>query len=450
MNYIFIGQYIHCLSFDEVEMKSGVIVVKDGRVERLESAIPEDIDSAQYEIVTLHENQFLLPGFIDTHFHAPQYLNLGLGLDLPLLDWLNKYTFPRETLFQDADVARAVYPHVARKTIQNGTTSCVYYATIHLQSCKVLADIVSEMGQRALVGLVNMDRNSPDTLVQSTDQSLRDSEEFITYVQQELKSDKVRPVITPRFAISCTDELLAGLGKLAQKYQVPVQSHLSENLKEIEWTMQLFPKCKTYSQVYDTHGLMNTQTIMAHGVHLSDEELQLLSQRGVGIAHCANSNFSILSGVCDVRRLISAGVKVGLGTDVGAGSSVSMLDAMRNTVTASKVLAQQKDQLNLQLTPYHALYLATMGGAQLMNDADKIGNFLPGKRFDALVVKVCGKDDTKNIKHRDNRVMTGMSTASDNIDVWNVDSLQDKFHRFFYSGDDRNIINVFIDGKRVK
>lgn len=247
---LFVGPVIHAPGFGQLELWQMAAIGVDsvcGEIRFLESyETAESSDSpsqwadnlinewAARKSITvnrLRKHQFLIPGLIDTHTHAPQYLNLGLGLDLPLLDWLQKYTFPRESEFSDTQLAERVYSACVRRHVSFGSTTCCYYGTIHLEADCKLVDICERIGQRALVGKVNMDRNSPQSLTETAQQSIHDTRKFVEYVISKGNS-LITPVITPRFAPSCTPTLLEALGELATEFNIPIQSHLSENRKE--------------------------------------------------------------------------------------------------------------------------------------------------------------------------------------------------------------------------
>lgn len=293
-----------------------------------------------------------------------------------------------------------------------------------------------------------MDTCAPDTYVEQHEESVEATRDFIQYVfDSEPNISRspngpttrlVTPIITPRFAVSCTAPLLHSLSDLASKHSLPIQSHLSENPSECKLVQSLFPHCKDYTTVYDHHNLLTPRTIMAHGVHLSDDELAVLSARGTGISHCPNSNFALQSGVCDVRRLLNAGVKVGLGTDVAGGYAPSMLDAVRQAMTASKtcrIQYQERVEEVISEPDYKVLtlpevfYLATLGGADMMNLKSAIGNFVTGKEFDALLVDV------------------GVENGP--VDVFDHDTIESQFEKFLYQGDERLLKAVWVRGRRV-
>ncbi|CAO3594419.1 unnamed protein product [Absidia cylindrospora] len=356
-------------------------------------------------------------------------------MDLQLLEWLNKHVFPCESAFKDVAHAEVAYTKVVSRFLRNGTTTCSWFATIHLESCKRLVDVINTLGQRAYVGKVNMDQNSPEYYVETTESSLNDTRTFIEYTQQQQQTKGlVTPVITPRFAIACSSTLMKGLSDLAKQYNVPIQTHLCENPDEITFTRSLYPASASYTAIYDDHGLLGPDSYMAHCVHMTDDEIDLLAKRETGIAHCANSNFSLHSGLCDVRRFMAKGVKVGLGTDVAGGFAPSIIDAMRSSFFASKTIkALERDQHDNNnydyLQPAELIYLATLGGARVLGLQDKIGSFAPGKAFDALWIDPAAPSGT--------------------VDLMGQESQSQIVEKFLFAGSDRNILHVFVNGRRV-
>eukprot|EP00698_Gefionella_okellyi_P002559 TRINITY_DN123_c0_g1_i1.p1 TRINITY_DN123_c0_g1~~TRINITY_DN123_c0_g1_i1.p1 ORF type:complete len:441 (-),score=100.19 TRINITY_DN123_c0_g1_i1:87-1409(-) len=382
----------------------------------------------QSDLIThLSPTQFLMPGLIDAHVHGPQYPNCGLGLDLPLLDWLQKYTFPTEARFADAEFAKHEYDKVVRRFLRNGTTTACYFASIHLDASIELANAVARLGQRAFVGKVNMDRNSPDFYVETTEASLQSTRKFVEVLLAS-RNPLVQPIITPRFVPTCTPELMHGLAKIAREFSIPIQSHVSENKAEIEWVKSLHPDCPSYTAVYDKYGLLTPLTILAHGVHLEDSELALLKERGTAIIHCPNSNFSICSGICNVRRLLAADVKVGMGTDCSGGYAPSMLDSMRQGFAAARSVFFH-DSSRKPLEEGELLYYATVGSAQALGLQNVTGNLVQGLQFDALLVDMAAKDSP--------------------IDIRAEEKPRELVQRFLFCGDDRNIAHVFVAGRSV-
>lgn len=372
--------------------------------------------------------KFVTPGLVDTHCHGPQYRNAGTGTDLPLLKWLEKYTFPTEAKFSNVDFARDVYGKVVRRSLRNGTTTCCYFATIHADATCAFADIVKAAGQRAFVGKVCMDRNSPPTYIEaSAESSLADTVRVVDYIEQ-LQCPTVHAVLTPRFVPTCSSALMHGLGAIARERGTFVQSHISENVDEIKWVSSLHPDCPHYTDVYHTHGLLNARSVMAHAIYLSDEELALFRSTGASISHCPNSNFTICSGVLDVRRVLEAGVKLGLGTDVSGGYSPSVWDAIRMAIVASSVHSVSGNRPE-PLGYSEAFYLATLGGARALALGDEIGSLEVGKQFDALVIDPAVKNGP--------------------IDLFDGLSTSEVFQKIVFLCDDRNIERVFVCGVEI-
>lgn len=456
MDHLFIGSIIHCKSFNELEtIENGFIAVKNGKIVAIgnRSNIPAKF-LGSLPLIELSQHQFLLPGFIDCHIHAPQYPNLGLGLDLPLLEWLETYTFPLEYNYKDKAFAQKVYKSIIRRTIHCGTTTATYFATNHKESSLILAEEATKQGQRAFIGKVCSDSICPDYYIETTSNSLRDTEEFIGNVLN-LENPLVQPIVTPRFALSCSADLLNGLGKLASKYNLNIQSHISENLNEIEAVKEMC-NVEAYADAYENANLLTNKCVLAHGVHLDDGELQTLKKCGTSIAHCPTSNTKLRSGFCDIRRILEAGIKVGLGTDVSGGNSASMLTAIQDALNVSHCLnfakkqhimgtgrvAEYDETQNKNYKPLeynNALYLATLGGAEALALQGKCGNFEVGKDFDGLLVDI----------------------SVDPLEVFDISlnlngsneqksRLKKMIQKFLYAGDDRNILKVFVAGKEVK
>ncbi|KAJ2063410.1 hypothetical protein GGI17_001771 [Coemansia sp. S146] len=410
------------------------------------------VDSEAVESISLTADQFLMPGLIDTHTHAPQFAFLGIGHDLPLMDWLNKYTFKHESEFKDADLARRFYKDVIARIVRNGVTFAAYYGTIHLESNRVLAQTIRQIGQRAYVGKVCMDTNSPAYYSESTEDSLRDTEEFIRQVigDDETQQRLVTPIITPRFVPTCSHGCLEGLGALAEKYQLPVQSHLCENPSEIEFAKSCFPDSPSYAHIYHKYGLLNSRTIMAHCVHLSDSEIALMRESKASVSHCPNSNFSLGSGIADIRRFIDEGIPVGLGTDVGGGYTPSILDAMRMAAAANRALiAFRRDSGGEQparsskdrpLEAAEALFLATQGGARVMGMDEQLGSLDTNKLFDAIVVDM--NAPSSPVPSVD--ATPAVRDADSPDEAWRL-----RLEQFVFLADDRNISRVYVGGKLI-
>jgi len=428
---VFIGLLVDCREDWSLRVEQGVLVVRGESIHARHplSCSEEVVRGCEgCRVVRLAPSQFLLPGLIDTHIHASQFPNAGLALDLTLLDWLERYTFPTEAGLACPEKARQVYSRCVQSTLSSGTTTACYFATIHTRSTQVLAEVCREAGQRALVGKVCMDRNCPDIYGEgSTGESLAEAMASVRAIRG-LGSPLLTPIVTPRFVPTCSRELLTGLGELARREGLPVQTHLSENEREVAWVRALEPDCESYTQVYEKSGLLGPRTVLAHCVHLSDDEVEVIRSTGSGVSHCPNSNFSLKSGVCNVQRLRRAGVKVGLGTDCSGGFSPSVLDAMRQAVTASNILYCNKEE-EAPLVFSDALYLATRGGAGLLGREGELGVLEAGALADLLLVDMDGQQNTRLFGH---------------------ETPEDMVHKLVFLGDDRNILEVFVAGNRVK
>ncbi|VDI78124.1 guanine deaminase, partial [Mytilus galloprovincialis] len=313
-----------------------------------------------------------------------------------------------------------------RRVLRNGTTTACYYGTIHTDACVKLCDIIDKYGQRAFVGKVNMNQNSPEYYIETAEESASETERFVNSVL-ERKNQRIQPIITPRFAVSCDHKLMNYLAKLAHDKGLHVQTHISETKAEIAWIGNLYPDHDHYVDVYDQEGLLSKKTVLAHGIYLTTEERKIVKDRECGISHCPNSNTSIRSGTCDVRQLLDEGIKVGLGTDCSGGYSTSMHDAMRCCLHVSNFHAIHTEKVHI--SHREAFMMATLGGAQVLDLADTVGNLEVGKAFDALVVDV--------------------TKEGSQIDIFENDTKDDIFQKFIYLGNEHNFTRIYIDGVDV-
>lgn len=438
-----VGPAIHAVEFGrleilshaaiEVDLTSGEIVTINSECDTATSCN----SSSKTLTYRLKEGEFLCPGLIDTHHHAPQTSNLGLGLDYTLLEWLERVTFPREQSYgsRSDDEIRQEYRDMARRLLRGGTTTCVYFGSLQLHANQLLADELAASGQRAFVGKVCMNQNAPAGYVESTEDSVHGTLALIDHVKR-LGNDRIQPIVTPRFAPTCSQDLLAQLGTIAHKHNCHVQTHVSENESEIAWVRELFPASPHYTAVYDAARLLTSKTILAHAIHLEEEEKELIRERNAAISHCPNSNFALSSGCLDVRDLLQRGIKVSLGTDVSGGYSTSMLDACRQAITASKTIHFARRHDRMPLTAAEAFSLATIGGAAALDMADRLGSFAVGKLFDALIVNVAAHPQIPLCP----RFMREAAQQ---------DALQCLFEKFVFCGDDRCIQTVFVSGTPV-
>ena len=389
---------------------------KSGRIIDFVSTLPE----GEWECVPCFDfsGMLIVPACVDLHVHAPQYAFRGMGMELELIDWLNTYTFPEEAKYADADYALQSYRLFTDDLEASPSCRAVIFGTIHNSGNRVLADLLKAKKMPCLVGKVNMDRNAPDYLCETAESSFATTQAFVDSFKND---DTVAPIITPRFVPSCTPALMDNLGKLAASRQLPIQSHLSENKKEIAWVKELHPECKNYAEVYDRYGLLTDKTILAHCVHPTDEEIELLIRRGTYIAHCPESNINLTSGIAPIARLLDAGVHIGLGSDVAAGSQLSLFKAMMSALQVSK-MRRYFYEGERALSVSEALYLGTKGGGSFFGDT---GSFEKNFWFDAVVI-----DDTQ------------LSARTDF-------SVEQRLERALYLTERHNMVAKFVQGRCV-
>ncbi|MCM1523609.1 MAG: amidohydrolase family protein [Ruminococcus sp.] len=378
------GNIIYMKSKDEMcSVKDGYLSVRGGIVENVYTSREFEKISCPGEEIFDYKNKLVIPGMTDLHLHASQYGFCGLGTDAELMDWLERYAFEEEKKFSDINYAEDIYTRFADDLLMSPTTRACIFTTVHAESSLMLAEIMEKRGFAAYIGKVNMDRNCPDGLREDTARSAADTREFTEKISARCKN--VKPIITPRFIPSCTDELMKELSALRREYGLPVQSHLSENPDEIEAVKRLNPNAKFYGDAYDMFGLFGRdhKAVMAHCVYSGIEERALMRRNGVYMAHCPNSNFSLSSGIAPLRKFLDEGVNVGLGTDIAGGFSISMFRAVQDAVAVSKMLWRLKDSSPDPITFNEAFYLATMGGGGFFG---KTGSFLNGYEADILVL----------------------------------------------------------------
>ena len=356
----------------------GYLVAEDGLIQGVYHALPEQYTGAPVED---YGDALILQSFADLHLHGAQYPMLGMGMDLPLLDWLNAYAFPTEARFADTGYAREIYRRLARELVANGTTRVCMFSSLHTDATLILMEELEKAGVTGYVGKVNMDRNAaPGVLEETTEESKR---ETLRWLDASQDFHLVKPMLTPRFTPSCTDELMAWLGKLAAERELPVQSHLSENDREIEWVRQLHPDCAQYWETYAKYGLWNSRTLMAHCVWSDQRERAAMREAGVTVVHCPDSNVNVCSGTAPVRTMLEEGLKVALGTDIAGGDHLSMFDATASAIRASKVRQMTDPARPAFLTVPEGWYLATSGGASYFGQQP---GFAPGNMLHALAL----------------------------------------------------------------
>ncbi len=355
----------------------GLLVIVEGAIAAFGTYA--DLHSQYADVpVTAYPGKLMMPGFIDTHIHFPQ-LEMIAAYGEQLLEWLNQYTFPTEEKFKDKAYSQKIASLFLDELLKNGTTTALVFATVHPQSVDAFFEEASRRNLRMIAGKVLMDRHAPAALTDTPESAYEDSKRLI---EKWHGQGRLLYAITPRFAVTSTDEQLQLAGKLLQEFpEVYLHTHLSENPKEVQWVAELFPDRQGYLDVYDQAGLVGEKSVFAHGVHLTDAEFQRLSEAKATIAFCPTSNLFLGSGLFKLHqaKAIAQPVKVGLGSDVGAGTSFSMLQTASEAYKVSQLQGRS-------LSAFKALFLATLGGAQALSLEDKLGNFEPGKEADFLVL----------------------------------------------------------------
>lgn len=407
-----------------------VITLDDGVITHV-VPVPEHAGSIDVE---LEANTVLVPGFIDLHIHAPQWPQLGTGYDVPLDQWLFEYTFPTEAKCADIGYAQTVWDNMVPALVANGTTTAVYYGSIHLDATTALAQSCIRHGQRAWVGRTAMDHpeGTPEYYRDSSAaEAIADSRASIQQIEAlDDPRGLVRPIITPRFIPACTDELLSGLAALAEETGHLTQTHCSENDWEHGYVLERHGISDTAS--LDRFGLLRESTVLAHGCLLSDDDFATIADRKAGVAHCPLSNVYFGDAVFPTRRALELDVKVGLGTDIAGGPSASLLAQAALAVDVSRHLENGVDQQlpggsrgvdNSRIDATTAFYLATLGGADVL-DAP-LGLLEPGRRFDAVAISMDHVDTMPGTDTADRRFekLVRLAGRNDITHVW-VDGVQ--------------------------
>ena len=418
MTQILRGNIVHAPEMGRLDiLEHGCLVLEDGVITGLYRQLPEELANAE---VRDFGDRLIMQSFADMHLHAPQYPMLGMGMDLPLLDWLNTYTFPTEARFADVDYARRVYRRLATDLITNGTTRVCMFSSMHTDATLVLMDELERAGVTGYVGKVNMDRNGlPGKLQETTEESVRETLRWLDGCHFE----HVKPIITPRFTPSCTNELMTQLGKLANERGLYVQSHLSENTNEIAWVRELHPDYTQYWETYNKYGMWKDHTLMAHCVHSDERERRAIKDAGVVVVHCADSNVNICSGICPVRQMVREGLWVTLGSDIAGGAQLPMYKVITMSIRASKARRVTDEWHPDFLTVSEGYYLGTTAGHKYFGAGD---GFAVGDRLHAVVI-----DD------------------GDFPEAAHPLSVQERFERAIYMTHRHNIVSVWSDGREV-
>ncbi len=396
----------------------GVLWIERGYIKALASAdelLPKLPTGIQ---VQNRSDQLILPGFVDTHVHYPQ-MKVIASYGTQLLEWLEKYTFPEESKFKDLQYARQSAKLFLDGLMSHGTTTALVFCTVHPESVEAFFTEAEKRNLRMIAGKVMMDKNAPAELTDTPMSSYQQSKDLI---EKWHNRSRLSYAVTPRFAPTSSPEQLQMAGKLLKEYpDVYLQTHLSEQLAEIEWVQELFPSALDYLDVYDQHGLVTERSVFAHSIHLSDRECRRISQADSAVAFCPSSNLFLGSGLFNLHKILQHEINVGLGTDVGGGTSLSQLRTLHD---AYSITAMNNGNLNA----YLAFYLATLGGAKALKLDHKIGNFEQGKEADFVTVDM---QAIPVLGHR----------------IEGVDDLHEQLFALMTLGDSRTISQTYVMGE---
>jgi guanine deaminase len=398
--------------------EDGLLLIENGKVKQLGTAkaILVNLDSAI--VVTHIKNGLIVPGFIDTHIHYPQTEMIG-SYGEQLLQWLEDYTFPTEKKFANKAYASKISEFFLNQLLTNGTTTALVFGSVHAESVDAFFEVALRKNLRMIAGKVMMDRNAPIDLIDTAQSSYDDSKQLINNWHGK---GRLQYAVTPRFAPTSSDQQLSLAGQLLKEHPgVYMQTHLSENLKEIEWVKSLNPDCENYLDVYKKHELLGERSIFAHGIHLCAAEYKDLAQSNSALSFCPSSNLFLGSGLFKLDVAQQHNIKVGLGTDIGAGTSFSILETLKDAYKTQQLRGKKLDSLQ-------SFYLATLGGARALDLEGTIGNFLPGCEADFIVLDYHA---TPLIKLRLEQCQT----------------LAEKLFSFTILGDDRAVKATYIQGE---
>jgi guanine deaminase len=400
--------------------EDGMLVVDNGKV--VAAGYAEDLMPylQRGTEITEYANSLLMPGFVDTHIHYPQ-TEMVAAYGEQLLEWLDTYTFPVEDKFSNPVYARDIAERFLNELLRCGTTTALVFGTVHKESVEAFFQACEERNLRMIAGKVMMDRNAPDYLVDTPQSSYADSKALI---EKWHNKGRLRYAVTPRFAPTSTPEQLAKAGQLMQEHPgVYLHTHMSESADEVLWVEELFPECDHYLHTYDDAGLLGRRSVFAHCIHLNDAEWDRLEETQSKIAFCPTSNLFLGSGLFNLKRAVEQNIGVGLGTDIGAGTSFSILQTLGEAYKVQQLRGEK-------LTPFKAFYLATLGGARTLDMEDLIGSFKAGNEADFIVLD---KASTPLMEFR----------------LKQCKNLMETLFVLAIMGDDRSISETFSAGQRV-
>jgi len=416
---------LHCLVDPGAESRSdtfeyfddGALIIDNGSVVAAGDAASLLNQLPANTKVEDYRGKLIVPGFIDCHVHFPQLDIIG-SFGAQLLDWLNQYAFPVEEKFADPEHAREVAGAFVDELLRNGTTTAMVFGTVHAHSADAIFEAAEARDMRLIAGKVLMDSNCPEALRDDPESGYAESKALI---ERWHGKGRLGYAITPRFALTSSPEQLTAAGRLASEYpDVWIHTHLAENMEEVEEIARLFPGNRSYMDVYDEFELLRERAVFAHCLHMDDEDRRLMAQKGGAAAFCPTSNLFLGSGLFDLAAIRAAGIRCGLGTDVGGGTSLSLL----NTASEAYKVLHLQDQ---PLQAMRALYLATLGAAEALYLDDKIGNFEKGKEADFVVLDFEGSS------------LTARRTAA-------ADTIEEKLFALMTLADDRNIDSTWVRG----
>lgn len=416
---------LHCLVDPGAESRSdtfeyfddGVLIIDNGSVVAAGDAASLLNQLPANTKVEDYRGKLIVPGLIDCHVHFPQLDIIG-SFGAQLLDWLNQYAFPVEEKFADPEHAREVAGAFVDELLRNGTTTAMVFGTVHAHSADAIFEAAEARDMRLIAGKVLMDSNCPEALRDDPESGYAESKALI---ERWHGKGRLGYAITPRFALTSSPEQLTAAGRLAREYpDVWIHTHLAENMEEVEEIARLFPDNRSYMDVYDEFELLRERAVFAHCLHMDDEDRALMARKGGAAAFCPTSNLFLGSGLFDLAAIRAAGIRCGLGTDVGGGTSLSLL----NTASEAYKVLHLQDQ---PLQAMRALYLATLGAAEALYLDDKIGNFEKGKEADFVVLDFEGSS------------LTARRTAA-------ADTIEEKLFALMTLADDRNIHSTWVHG----
>jgi guanine deaminase len=395
----------------------GLLVVEDGHVAAFGAYAEVAPSLPAGTPVTAFPGKLITPGFVDAHIHYPQ-TDVVAAWGSQLLDWLNTHTFPAEQAFADRAHADEAAAFFCDELLRNGTTSALVFGTVHKTSVEALFEAALSRNMRLIAGKVLMDRNAPAGLTDTVETGRADTEALIRAWRGR---GRLGYAVTPRFAVTSSDAQLAMAGEVAAAHpDVLIHTHMSENLDEIARVGELFPGTRDYLDVYARHGLVGPRSVFAHCVHSTDDAMRRMRAAGASAAFCPSSNLLLGSGLFSLKQACGCGVTVGLGTDIGAGASFSLLHMMGEAYKVGQLAGET-------LAPLHAFYLATLAGAKALRIDDKVGNLLPGKEADFLVLDLAA---TSLLARR----TAGAATLPEKLFVLSI------------LGDDRSIAATYLAG----